>query len=108
MHPNRSIYDQAFHEAVFQISKNTPSELSRFVQAIAQENERLNNEMIETFFHTYHNDHDVDIFIKNFLRDRQKTIRLRFFDLYQIEKQKKINYCFFFQIHFLNKNGFRY
>jgi len=64
------------------------------LQSLVHESERLNDEMIETFSHTKTNEHDIDIFIKDFLHDRRETIKLRFitdkfFDLYQIEKRKK-------------------
>jgi hypothetical protein len=64
------------------------------LQSIVHESERLNDEMIETFPHTKTSEHDINIFIKNFLHDRRETIKLRFltekfFDLYEIEKRKK-------------------
>ena len=64
------------------------------LQSTAHASEEANDEMIETFSQTNHNDSNIDIFIKKFLQDRQETINLRFiaekfFDLYQIEKRKR-------------------
>lgn len=64
------------------------------LQSLLHENERSNDEMVETFFQTCRNDQDVEIFMKNFLSNRQKTVELRvivekFTQLYQIEKRKR-------------------
>jgi hypothetical protein len=78
-----------------QLSEDMPSVelILAQLQSSVHANEQSNDEMIETFLHTNHNDSDTDRFVKHFLYDRQETIKLRFiaekfFDLYQIEKQK--------------------
>lgn len=72
---------------------SSPDVILGRLQSLLDENERSNEDMVETFFRTCRNDHDVEIFMKHFLRDRQKTIELRiitekFAHLYQIEKRK--------------------
>lgn len=64
------------------------------LQSLLHENERSNDEMVEKFFQTCRNDQDVEIFIKNFLPNRKKTVELRvivekFTQLYEIEKRKR-------------------
>jgi hypothetical protein len=80
----------------FQISEVIPSAdlILAQLQSLVHANEQSNDEMIERFNHTNHQDCDIDKFVKSFLHDRQETIKLRFitekfFDLYQIEKSKK-------------------
>ena len=80
----------------FQISEVIPSAdlILAQLQSLVHVNEQSNDEMFESFIHTNHQDGDIDKFVKNFLYDRQETIKLRFitekfFDLYQIENQKK-------------------
>ncbi|CAF1015969.1 unnamed protein product [Adineta steineri] len=73
---------------------SSPDIILAKLQSDVQTNEQANDEMIETFLNTNHNDHDIEIFIKKFLHDRQETIKLRcitekFYHLYQIEKRKQ-------------------
>ncbi|UJR32085.1 hypothetical protein I4U23_019553 [Adineta vaga] len=82
------------YQSTVQDESSSPTLILAQLQSTVHFYERSNDEMIDTFLHTSHKDHDIDLFVKKFLQDRQKTIELRcktdkFFDLYEREKQKK-------------------
>ncbi|CAF1214137.1 unnamed protein product [Adineta ricciae] len=64
------------------------------LQSIVHSYEHSDDELIDMFLHTRHNDYEIEVFVKNFLENRKKTIELRcktekFFDLYERERRKK-------------------
>ncbi|CAF1115854.1 unnamed protein product [Adineta ricciae] len=64
------------------------------LQSIVHSYEHSDDELIDTFLHTRHDDHEIEVFVKKFLENRKKTIELRcktekFFDLYERERRKK-------------------